>query len=223
MVTDYRSAIIADLDELDGAAYRAWYERDNERLRHGLLAAITFATFSIHTSVPVAEMETCQYIRRIRTPLALATRREKTLTAAWAVITPEYAAKLYRLDAADALHSLMRDVWGLGPAKASFSLAIAGFHKIACVDRWIARRYGVEQAELKRLTRPDTNIAKWRYLAMLDRIYPGQDSRLAQWLDFAEDVPAFRASLHRPVTSLILSAYAGGVTVPDPRAMWGES
>lgn len=206
MTTTPRERISNLLATIDNAANKA----TPEHLARGLKVALLFAVHSANTRVPKAERDVWWYHRAAIVPSYYRTRWVAASEDIDRYIDADIAVILKNGTALDAISWLDGRIHGLGPCKAAFGLALAGFFPLPCVDRWVARKYGIAPERIYRLgALRNKRTAAARYLAFARGIYGDKDARLEQWLDFYEEVPTFRSTLHLSVIRLVLECYEG--------------
>lgn len=171
-----------------------------------------FASFSIMTPIEDAEKTMRRWLEAGR-PSSLAgisnQLRETREHRLWSVqqLAPWHVVSLSHALSPEAEQRFANWTWGYGPAKASFAMALAGIGYMACIDRRIARKYGLAVADL----------ADWDvYLKVVDAIYPQEmDSASAQAHEWFKDLAAERydtqheVMLGMPHPQLILALKEG--------------
>ncbi len=180
---------------------------DCDALRRALRVALAFGRCSVQTPVSRSEAYALDYLHTGNAPKFHAYSLARISEWLDSADLCAFASG----DAESRLVALTRDVYGIGPAKASFALALAGFDALACLDSNILAHYRGDafyrRVELSWCAgNPVRRVAK--YLQECARIYgDASDARAAQWRDFAALVPEYASDGHSRILARVLDAY----------------
>lgn len=191
------------------ALLRRQFREGNFTIKRQMIEdAAAFASFSIMTPIEDAEKTMRRWLEAGR-PTSLMTissqlreTRELRLHAVRA-LAPWQIVTLINNFSPFAEKAFAAWTWGYGPAKASFAMALAGIGTLACIDRRIARKYGLEV----------TDLSDWAvYLKAVKWIYPDEpDSASAQAVEWFRDLAVERYSTQHEVM----------LGIPDPQLALG--
>jgi len=176
---------------------------DIERLR----LSLQWAVFTVHSQVAESEKSFRFYATTgaLRTA-CLADRRTRALESVDAFCRALRWRTFARASTAAKIDQIVRAVYGLGYAKATFALTFAGLIDVACMDVHAIRR-GLGQER-----------AQWRdaraYLADVRRAFGCvRGSGRRQWAAYEQWVPAFARSQHASIFEIVCNNRADSPSV----------
>jgi hypothetical protein len=167
-----------------------------------------FASFSVMTPIEEAERTMRRWLEAGR-PLSMAgisnqlPRTREIRLQSVHELEPWQVVALAHCSSPELEQRFFGWTWGYGPAKASFAMALAGIGTLACIDRRIARKYGLTV----------TDLSDWGvYLKAVDFIYPDdEDSASSQAYEWFKDLAAERYDTQHEVM----------LGVPPPQLAFG--